>query len=93
MIDRPKGRIAPWMADRMKLPPASVLGTADVAALLGVTRQRVSQLKKDPTFPKAGMHYGRVGSGIGPGSSAGLRPIDRRARTPPGGSLETWRTC
>jgi hypothetical protein len=49
------------MAGRMKLPPESVLGTADVAALLGVTRQRVSQLKKDPTFPKAGMHYGRVG--------------------------------
>jgi hypothetical protein len=49
------------MADRMKLPPESVLGTADVAALLGVTRQCVSQLKKDPTFPRAGMHYGRIG--------------------------------
>jgi hypothetical protein len=49
------------MAERMKLPPGSVLGAADVAALLSVTRQRVSQLKKDPTFPKAGMHYGRVG--------------------------------
>ena len=61
MIDRPTGRIAPWMAERMKLRPDSVLGTADVASLLGVTRQRVSQLKKDPTFPRAGMHYGRVG--------------------------------
>jgi hypothetical protein len=45
----------------MKLPPDTVLGTADVASLLGVTPQRVSQLKKDPTFPRAGMHYGRVG--------------------------------
>jgi hypothetical protein len=49
------------MADRMKLSPEGVLGTADVAGLLGVTRQRVSQLKKDPTFPRAGMHYGRIG--------------------------------
>ncbi len=49
------------MARRMNLPSETVLGSADVAALLGVTRQRVSQLKNDPTFPRAGMHYGRIG--------------------------------
>jgi predicted DNA-binding transcriptional regulator AlpA len=49
------------MAERMRMPPGSVLGAVDVAQLLGVTRQRVSQLKKDPTFPRPGIGYGRVG--------------------------------
>jgi prophage regulatory protein len=49
------------MAERMGMPPGSVLGTADVARRLGVTRQRVSQLRKDPTFPRTGIGYGRVG--------------------------------
>lgn len=43
------------------MPPGSLLGTADVAELLGVTRQRVSQLRTDPTFPRTGVGYGRVG--------------------------------
>lgn len=43
------------------MPPGSILGAADVAQLLGVTRQRVSQLRKDPTFPRTGIGYGRVG--------------------------------
>jgi hypothetical protein len=42
-------------------PPESILGTADVAHKLGVTRQRVSQLRHlDPTFPRSGTGYGRV---------------------------------
>jgi len=61
MVDRPKGQIAPWMAERMRMPPGSLLGAADVARRLGVTRQRVSQLRKDPTFPVTGVGYGRVG--------------------------------
>lgn len=61
MVDRPTGPIAPWMAKRMGMPPGSVLGAADVAELLGVTRQRVSQLRADPTFPRTGIGYGRVG--------------------------------
>ena len=42
----------------MNLPAGSLLSTADIAALLGVTRQRVSQLKKDPTFPREYTGYG-----------------------------------
>jgi hypothetical protein len=49
------------MERRMGMPPGSVLGAADVADLLGVTRQRVSQRRKDPTFPRTGIGYGRVG--------------------------------
>ena len=49
------------MAERMGMAPGSVLGAADVAELLGVTRQRVSQLRTDPTFPRTGICYGRVG--------------------------------
>lgn len=59
-MDRPTGPIAPWMTERMRMSPGSLLGTADIAALLGVTRQRVSQLKKDPTFPRSGTGYGAV---------------------------------
>lgn len=61
MADRPTGPIAPWMAERMGMAPGSVLGATDVAQLLDVTRQRVSQLRKDPTFPRTGIGYGRVG--------------------------------
>jgi hypothetical protein len=49
------------MTERMGMPPGSVLGATDVARLLGVTRQRVSRLRKDPTFPRPGVGYGRVG--------------------------------
>ena len=61
MVERPTGPIAPWMAERMGMPPGSLLGAVDVASRLGVTRQRVSQLRKDPTFPRTGVGYGRVG--------------------------------
>lgn len=68
MVDRPSGPIGPWLTERLGLPPGSLLGTADVAALLGVTRQRVSQLQKEPTFPRAFTGYGGVkfwrGAGI-----------------------------
>jgi hypothetical protein len=68
MVDRPSGPIGPWLTERLGLPPGSLLGTADVAALLGVTRQRVSQLQKEPTFPRAFTGYGSVkfwrGAGI-----------------------------
>ncbi len=43
------------------MPPGSLLGQADIAELLGVTRQRVSQLvRDDPTFPGSGTGYGTV---------------------------------
>jgi predicted DNA-binding transcriptional regulator AlpA len=56
MVDRPKGPIAAWWADQAKRPRDRFLGSRDVARRLGVTRQRVSQLRHDPTFPRAGMH-------------------------------------
>ena len=51
MTERPTGQIAAWWADRAKQPRDRYLGSADVGRILGVSRQRVSQLKKDPTFP------------------------------------------
>ncbi len=58
MVDRPTGPIAPWMAARMGLPEDRVLGRADVARRLGVSRQRISQLQReDRTFPKPGIGY------------------------------------
>lgn len=56
MGERPKGSIAAWWAANSKQPRDRFLGAADVARLLGVTRQRVSQLKKEPTFPHARMN-------------------------------------
>ncbi len=55
MSNRPKGPIAAWWADQAGRPRDRYLGAADVARLLGVTRQRVSQLRKDRTFPRPGM--------------------------------------
>jgi predicted DNA-binding transcriptional regulator AlpA len=55
MGKRPKGSIAAWWADSYKLPRDRFLGSADIARRLGVSRQRVSQLRKDPTFPSPGM--------------------------------------
>jgi predicted DNA-binding transcriptional regulator AlpA len=55
MADRPKGSIAAHWADSYKLPRDRFLGSADVATKLGVTRQRVSQLRRDPTFPSPRM--------------------------------------
>ena len=58
MVDRPKGPIAPWMAARMGLPEDRVLGRADIARRLGISRQRISQLQRDDrTFPKPGIGY------------------------------------
>ena len=56
MAFRPKGSIAAWWADSYKLPRDRFLGSADVARKLGVSRQRVSQLRRDLTFPSPGMH-------------------------------------
>jgi hypothetical protein len=56
MTDRPKGSIAAWWADTHHVPRDRFLGSADVAAKLGVSRQRVSQLRKEPTFPSPGGH-------------------------------------
>ena len=62
MVDRPTGRIAPWMAARLGLPADGLLATADIAERLGLTRQRVSQLQRDDrTFPKSFTQYGAVG--------------------------------
>jgi prophage regulatory protein len=55
MSDRPKGSIAAWWADSYKLPRDCFLGSADVARRLGVSRQRVSQLRHDLTFPSPRM--------------------------------------
>jgi predicted DNA-binding transcriptional regulator AlpA len=55
MADRPKGSIAAWLADSYNIPRDRFLGSADVALKLGVTRQRVSQLRRDPTFPRPRM--------------------------------------
>jgi predicted DNA-binding transcriptional regulator AlpA len=55
MADRPKGSIAAWWADSYKLPRDRFLGSAEVALKLSVTRQRVSQLRRDPTFPRPRM--------------------------------------
>jgi prophage regulatory protein len=55
MSDRPKGSIAAWWADSYKLPRDRFLGSADVARRLGVSRQRVSQLRHDLTFPSPRM--------------------------------------
>lgn len=58
MVDRPTGRIAPWMAARIGLPEDRVLGRADVARRLGLSRQRISQLQRDDrTFPRPGIGY------------------------------------
>jgi hypothetical protein len=48
------------MEQRLGLPTGSLLGAADIADLLGVTRQRVTQLQKEPTFPRSFTGYGRV---------------------------------
>jgi hypothetical protein len=51
----------PWLADRLSIPRDELLGTADVAARLGVTRQRVAQLRRDdPTFPRNFSGYGHA---------------------------------
>ena len=55
MRNRPKGSIAAYWADSYKLPRDRYLGSADVARTLGVSRQRVSQLQKTPTFPRPRM--------------------------------------
>jgi prophage regulatory protein len=61
MVDRPRGPIVPWLADRLSIPRDELLGTADVAARLGVTRQRVAQLRRDdPTFPRNFSGYGHA---------------------------------
>jgi predicted DNA-binding transcriptional regulator AlpA len=61
MVDRPKGKIVPWLADRLSMPREELLGTADIATRLGVTRQRVAQLRgDDPTFPRSFSGYGRA---------------------------------
>lgn len=61
MVNRPKGKIVPWLADRLGMPRDELLGTADIAARLGVTRQRVEQLRRDdPTFPRSFSGYGHA---------------------------------
>jgi hypothetical protein len=61
MVDRPKGKIVPWLADRLSMPREELLGTADIATRLGVTRQRVAQLRSDdPTFPRSFSGYGHA---------------------------------
>jgi len=55
MSDRPEGSIAAWWANSYKLPRDRFLGSADVARSLGVSRQRVSQLRHDLTFPSPRM--------------------------------------
>ena len=52
MTGRPKGSIAAWRAEQENRPRDRYLGSTDVARVLGVGRQRVSQLKKDLTFPR-----------------------------------------
>lgn len=52
MTGRPKGSIAAWRADQERRPRDRYLDSVDVARVLGVSRQRVSQLKNDLTFPR-----------------------------------------
>src|SRR6476469_7569310 len=59
MVERPTGPIRPWLEARSGLPPGTLLGRADIARVLGVSRQRVSQLERsEPTFPRHGISYG-----------------------------------
>jgi hypothetical protein len=61
MTEKPKGPIVPWLADRLGEPRESLLGAADIAVRLGVTRQRVAQLRQDdPAFPRAFSGYGHA---------------------------------
>ena len=55
-VERPTGNVARWLERKWGWPEGSLLGAADVARHLGVTRQRVSQLKRDDrTFPAPGI--------------------------------------
>jgi hypothetical protein len=55
-VERPKGNRARWAEKKLGLREGSLLNSTEVARHLGVTRQRVSQLKRhDPTFPRAGI--------------------------------------
>ena len=55
-VPRPQGNIARWMERQWGWSEGSLMGATDVAAHLGVTRQRISQLKRDdPTFPPSGV--------------------------------------
>jgi hypothetical protein len=53
---RPIGNLARWYEREWNMSEGSLLGAVDIAVLLGVSRQRVSQLKRaDPTFPPSGL--------------------------------------
>lgn len=55
-VERPKGNVPRWTERQWKLAEGSLLGAAEVAAHLGISRQRISQLKTDdPTFPPPGI--------------------------------------
>ena len=55
-VERPKGNVARWTERKWKWEEGSLLGAAEVAAHLGISRQRISQLKADdPTFPPSGI--------------------------------------
>jgi predicted DNA-binding transcriptional regulator AlpA len=87
MTDRPKGSIAAWHARTSGLPRDRILGSADVAEKLGVSRQRVSQLRADPTFPSPRMH----GWGANVWDAAGIEcwaAAHRRSRTSAAGRFE-----
>jgi prophage regulatory protein len=83
MVDRPKGPIVPWLADRLGEPRDAFLGMADIARRLGVTRQRIAQIRRDdPTFPRSFSAYGRTRAWLRSGVelwAAAHRPSARKA--------------